>query len=389
MMLKIELMGKSVCPKFLRTSQNWLMQRSQIRCFKISLMFRTFFIILIFVCLSTTTSADRIENPKPIRFLAVGDMMLGRNIAKNIRQNGPEWLLGDVKSTLSGSDILFGNLESPLTSDKSLPRRGFGFTGDPEMARWLKDYGFTVLSVSNNHAFDRGAGGITDTLKYLSKFGIVACGGGTEPSEPYQPQIVDVKGTKFAFFAAESIVNFDSTSGKSGVAFLDSKKIISEIKKIRNDVDFVIVSLHWGNEYKKHPNTNQIRIAHDFIDNGADVIIGHHPHVLQGIERYKDGLIFYSLGNFIFDQRDEPTKRSVIAAIDFYPMNRWLTNPMVTPIAIKNYHPVLDSGNTREKTIGELIEYGKALGKDGVSEFSDIAPAGLEVPPPLPTDILK
>ena len=352
-------------------------------------MYRIILIIIICLLTSVASPADRTAYQPTIRLVAVGDMMLGRGVAHKIIKNGPDWLLENVKPVFKDADIIFGNLESPLTSNKSLPRKGFGFTGDPEMPRWLKMYGFNVLSVANNHAFDRGVDAIKDTLDSLSKYGIAAPGGGIHPYEPYQPKIVNIHETKFAFFAAENIVQFDSTSGKYGVAYIDLKKLIPEIKKVRDEVDYIIVSLHWGVEYAKRPSNEQIHIAHNLIDNGVDIVLGHHSHVIQGMERYKDGLIIYSLGNFAFDQKDERTKRSIVVAIDFYPMNRWFANPMVTPIAIREYRPVLDFSPTGDKTITELKEYGKEFGKDGLIEFCNIAPKEFKSTLPLPSDILN
>jgi len=330
----------------------------------------TFSMILL---ISTLISADITPHRTKVRFMAVGDMQLGQGVGPRIKQNGSPWLFEKVMPIISQADLLFGNLECPLSTHDEPAQKRYVFRGDPALAHELKSHGFDALSVANNHAYDHGKTALGDTLRNLKAAGITSVGGGFGNDEPYKPKIVEVNNMKIAFLGAQNIGWYGTSDGVPGIAMINEKRLIEEIKNIRNKSDFIIVSLHWGIEYTDNPLDTQKELAHKLMDNGADIIIGHHPHVLQGIERYKNGYIAYSLGNFIFNNDDDLACRTIILTFDLYP-NGTISNPMIAPVKIKGFRPELDYTSDCEKTINRLIKCGKNLGKNGIIKFYYLAP---------------
>ncbi len=199
------------------------------------------------------------------------------------------------------ADILFGNLESVI-SDKGFDQGGpYSFRAPPKMIEGLTLAGFDVLSIANNHSFDWTVDALVDTKERLKSEEIVPVGGGLEA---YSPKVVKKKGYKFAFIAHTAIGSpgWASTETIPGVAWYSEEKLKEAIEEVKGEVDLIIFSIHYGTEYQTEPNQNQIDISKGAIDAGVDLVIGHHPHVVQPVEIYKDKIIAYSLGNFIFDQ---------------------------------------------------------------------------------------
>jgi poly-gamma-glutamate synthesis protein (capsule biosynthesis protein) len=233
--------------------------------------------------------------------------MLSRNVARAIKKH---WDLNypflKVKDYLKEGDIVFGNLETPLTPGRDIKTGEMVFRSDPKMAKVLADNGFSVLSLANNHSPNFGAKGLSDTFKHLKDAGIAYVGAGKDVEEAGRPVYIEKNGLTFAFLAYNDsdVVprSYQASKNRSGTAFMDITKMTEAVKQAKTNADFVIVSMHSGTEYKPRPNQRQKQFAHAAIDSGADLVLGHHPHVVQTAEVYKGKYIFYSLGNFIFDQ---------------------------------------------------------------------------------------
>ena len=213
-----------------------------------------------------------------------------------------------LTSTLSSADITFVNLETPLSGTA---RNSGKFRTPTSFAHKIAGSGIDIVSTANNHAFDAEGEGIIDTIQALNSAGIKYVGTGKNIAEATRPYIFQKKGLKVAFLAYTYGVNPTSldmgfaTPNRSGAAPLDVFLIKEDIKKLKKQVDFIILSLHWGNEnvFTIHPDYRDI--AHEFVDVGANIIIGHHPHVPKGVESYNGALIAYSLGNFIFSHNHD------------------------------------------------------------------------------------
>ncbi len=253
--------------------------------------------------------SPQIAEVKPISLIFVGDIMLDRGVEYMIEKKGN----GDFKfpflkitDELKKADILFGNLEGPISDKGTKVGSIYSFRADPKVIEGLTFAGFDILSVANNHAFDYGRLALEDTFLRLKEAGIDYVGGGFSNSI-FQPLIKETNGVKIAFLAFTNLCpdSWKATETKSGIDcvskrdFENIKNIIQETKK---SVDILIISLHSGEEYVLEPNQFQMEFSEMIIDSGADLVIGHHPHVVQKNEKYNNGLIFYSLGNFVFDQ---------------------------------------------------------------------------------------
>lgn len=256
-----------------------------------------------------------------ITIFAVGDIMLDRGIEYKVKKEGN----GDFKfpflkiaDYLKKADILFGNLESVVSNKGAKVGSIYSFRAEPEAINGLTYAGFDILSVANNHIFDYGRAAMEDSFKRLEKAGINYVGGGLDERKIRSGITKEIKGTKITFLAYTNKGSeyWQAGENKSGIGWLD-EKIKDDIKKAKEKSDLVIVSFHWGEEYQSQPNKEQEYFAHLAIDSAADLVIGHHPHTIQPIEKYKNGWIAYSLGNFIFDQSfsEETTKGLLLKVV--------------------------------------------------------------------------
>ncbi|MBI5816843.1 MAG: CapA family protein [Candidatus Yonathbacteria bacterium] len=241
-----------------------------------------------------------------VSLAAVGDIMLSRTVASKIKaHNNINYPFLKVADFLKEADITFGNLENPITAGATIAPYELTLRADPGVENALKNVGFDILSLVNNHTPNLGIQGLTDTFEYLSKAGIAYVGGGRSAVEANKPIYITRKGITFAFLAYNDTdvvpAYYEATDTRAGTAFMRSEKMIVAVKEAKQKANFVIVSMHAGNEYTDKPDDSQISFAHKAIDAGAELVIGHHPHVVQPIEKYNGKYILYSLGNFISD----------------------------------------------------------------------------------------
>ncbi len=282
-----------------------------------------------------------IEEVKSVSILAVGDIMLSRNVASKIKKyNNPDYPFLKLKEILKSTDFNFANLESPITDGPEIQTGQMIFHANKGIETTLKDNNFQILSLANNHIPNFGDKGIKDTIELLTNVGIKFSGAGANEKEAYAPAYLETNGIKFAFLSYNDSDVVPSTylagAEDYGTAFMNIPKMQESIKIAKTDSDFVIVSMHSGTEYVNNPNNRQIEFARSAIDSGADLVIGHHPHVVQTMEKYRNKYIFYSLGNFIFDQMwSRKTKQGLIIKFIFE-QNKNIKFSL-TPIIIEDY----------------------------------------------------
>ncbi|MCX6789358.1 MAG: CapA family protein [Candidatus Gribaldobacteria bacterium] len=287
-----------------------------------------------------------------------GDIMLSRGVAQKIKAkhdlNYPFLAVGDY---LKSADLVFGNLETALLPGREIGLGEMVFRADPKLAKVLYDFNFAVVSLANNHTMNFGKVGLGQTLQNLLGEGVDYAGAGLSALEAYNPVVIHRNGLAFAFLAYTDNdvipASYFATATTTGVAYMDIPKMQQAIKTARERADFVIVSMHAGNEYKSYPNTRQTNFARAAIDAGADLVIGHHPHVVQTAEQYKGKYIFYSLGNFIFDQAATQTKEGLTLKVFFTKDGIAKIEPQA--VYIKDFsQPTLLSGPTADKIIDRL-----------------------------------
>ncbi len=234
----------------------------------------------------------------------VGDIMLSRSVGAYMQEKVdyrlPFLAMADF---LKEADITFANLENPVSLRGIKVGSIYSFRADPKVIEGLKYAGFDIVSIANNHMWDYGREAFLDTMTHLASAGIDFVGGGHNFEEAHRPIIKDVNGTRVAFLAyTEFLQNVIARETSVGLTNWDMEQIKKDINTAKSEADLVAVSFHWGEEYKTKHNLKQEQVAKAMIDAGADLIIGHHPHVVQEVEQYKNGWIAYSLGNFVFDQ---------------------------------------------------------------------------------------
>ncbi|MBD0403032.1 CapA family protein [Flammeovirga sp. EKP202] len=291
-----------------------------------------------------------------VSFCAVGDVLLDRDVKKVIKANGIQFPFNNVEALINGKDLAFFNMECPLAnaSDGYPINKRYSFRAEPEYIQGLKFAGFNIASVANNHTIDLGKEGFLKTIENLNAGSIYTIGGGKNQEEAFRPLLLEKNGETFAFFGMLEFL-LEGTifnENKPYPAYGQIDRLCNEIKKINSDIDHIIISFHWGQESAVIPTSKQIEYAHKVIDAGADLVLGHHPHVLQSIETYKGKLILYSLGNFVFDNSAKLQKESVIFNCQF--QNGQILNPELIPIYIDNCQPKIASKGIKKDILNHL-----------------------------------
>ncbi len=272
-----------------------------------------------------------------VRLAATGDVALVRDVSHGDGGAGDPWRV------LAEADLATINLELPLTRSVVAAEKPFVLRGEPELARTLREQSITVANVANNHALDYGIAGLEETLEALRAAGIASVGAGKDLAEAMQPAIVEAKGVRVGFlgFASTLPPGFAAAEDRSGIAPIrayssfridpvslaeqpgiapwvqtvsvpeDVDRAVAQVQRVRSEVDCLVLHLHWGipngwcATFQGPLADYQRPLAHALITAGADLIVGHHPHAIHGVERYGRGLVVYSLGHFLFHAMDD------------------------------------------------------------------------------------
>jgi poly-gamma-glutamate synthesis protein (capsule biosynthesis protein) len=275
---------------------------------------------VLYILIITLIYLTRPVQAEEIIINAVGDIMLAGRWAATIRKNGYDAPFRKVAAELKTGDVTIANLESPIArGGKEFTGKKFRFRAEPELAGALKKSGINLVTLANNHTMDFGGQALVETIRNLESVGIARIGAGETLTEARKMALFTIKGKKFAFlgYSLTQPVEFFAGRNRPGTAPGFDKIYVEDISRARQEADYVIVSFHWGTEGGSEIQPYQRRIAHTAIDAGADVIIGHHPHVLRGIERYKAGIVFYSLGNFAFASKGKSADAGLMVRLRF------------------------------------------------------------------------
>lgn len=293
----------------------------------------------------------------------VGDMMLGRNVEEVIDRKGIDYIFKYVQPYFKASDYVTGNFENPIVTKEydKIEGKNIYLSAKPIVVDGLKKANFSVLNLANNHMLDYGVGGLNDTFATIEKSGLGIVGAVKENLKVAEANVVtqfpyngvyltddlaksaisytEKNGLKVATlgFTDAYAKGFTATIGRSGVLPMDPEIVLPLVKQASLNADLVFVHMHWGQEYDNAPSPRQKEMAKAVVDAGADVIIGHHPHVLASVEVYKDSLILYSLGNFVFDQGWSRTRETAMA--QYHVLNNGKVKVELIPMRIKEAQP--------------------------------------------------
>ena len=251
---------------------------------------------------------------------AVGDIMLAGRWAPQLSKMGYDHPFGALASELKAADITIANLESPIArGGTEFTGKKFRFRAEPAVAGALKRVGIQLVTLANNHSMDFGGTGLAETMLHLEAAGISSIGAGVNLAAARRMALYTIKGKKIAFlgYSLTQPTEFFAGRNRPGTAPGYEKIYVEDIRRARQRGRYVIVSFHWGTEGKRETQPYQQAAARKAIDAGADVILGHHPHVLRGIERYRNGIILYSLGNFAFASKSRSADTGLIVRLRF------------------------------------------------------------------------
>jgi len=268
------------------------------------------------------TLSNSPASSREVSIAFVGDIMLGRTLAGRIERGEGDAVFASVEPVLQSADLAVGNLECALGEGGVKAAKAYTFLAPPKAAPLLRGAGFDLLSLANNHSLDFGPDVFRQTIERLGENGIRSVGGGANETIAHTPVRFEIGGLRIAFLAyvdvaSEYLSKFDTRSwsaglATSGIAWADDEEIKKDLQALNGNTDVVVVLFHYGIEGVVAPSQRQIRLSRLAVDYGADVIVGTHPHVIQEVEEYKDGLIFYSLGNFVFDGFEGSANQSAI-----------------------------------------------------------------------------
>lgn len=301
------------------------------------------------------------QTNEEVSLVAVGDISYSRGVERAVKkQKDINYPFLKIQDYLKNADFVFGNLETPITKGREIADFEMVFRSNPGIEQALKEAGFSILSLANNHTLNFGEQGLKDTLKYLDTVGIKYIGAGKNEQEANQPIYIETKGIKFAFLAYgdQGLVPnyYEADKNRAGISFMKIEKMTEAVNDASKKADIIIVSMHSGVEYTNKPNDFQVNFAHAAISAGADLIIGHHPHIIQTMEEYKGKYIFYSLGNFIFDQPwSQKTKEGLMAKIYF--TKNGISRISFLPVIIENFFQPRMANNNEMEDILQRLEF--------------------------------
>lgn len=299
-----------------------------------------------------------------VTIAAGGDVNFGDSVAATLTANGLGYPFANVSHIFEEADLGFVNLECCISSGGSpVPGKEFCFRGPADSASALVEGGIDVVSLANNHSKDYGNSAFLDTLTHLQESGVAWCGAGKNAEEAYSPAVLEAKGKKVAFVAFNWVIpdGWPATATNPGCATTtDTGRVASTIEEAGSEADYVVASFHWGIELATSPNEAQRRLARLAVDSGADLVLGHHPHVVQGFELYNNRLIAYSLGNYVFSPPREISSKTVTLVALLGPEG--LVQAKIVPNYIRGCRPVVLSGEPAAEWLRTVAGYCRGLG---------------------------
>jgi poly-gamma-glutamate synthesis protein (capsule biosynthesis protein) len=301
---------------------------------------------------------------------AVGDVLLDRGVAKQIREKGTNYPFQLVAPLMKKADITFGNLECPFARHGQKVPKPFSFKADPAFAPCLNAAGFDILSLSNNHTLDCGRIGLQETMQTLRARNIRWCGAGENRKQAEEATILTVRDVRVGFlafceFVPEGVFLNDD---KPSIALTDDNRVRQSLVAARKQCDVLVASFHWGIEYLNRPGTRQKQLASLAAGAGADLVLGHHPHVLQVLEilpapNKRRCVVAYSLGNFLFDAPQKFVKATTDSVVLQVTLNKsGVRSVQMVPVKIEKTRPRLAQASETKSALQTLKKLCDELG---------------------------
>lgn len=289
------------------------------------------------------------RSEKTLIIHGLGDLNLDHKIPQELKESGRNFdsCFDNTRALLKAGDFNIANLEAPVTTSKKSFAKEYTFAMDPASLGAVARANIRIVNLANNHILDAFEDGLLDTIRYLNANSIAHIGAGHNLAEARQAVIMNARGMNIAFLGYSYTFppEFYAGPSKPGTAFGHLSHIKEDLAKIRNQVDLIVVSFHWGEERARFPKKYQIENAHFAIDHGADLIFGHHSHVIQGVEIYKNKPIFYSLANYVFGTFSNNARTSFIprvyfdgtawTRIELYPLDVYAFDVRFNPVILK------------------------------------------------------
>ncbi len=267
--------------------------------------------------------------------IAVGDVMLGGRMRRVLSEQGEDYPFDGVRPLLRRTEILVGNLEGPLARTARKQERNFAYRVDPDLAGTLARAGFRAMTLANNHLVDCGREGVLETLEALGAAGVAPVGAGRDRKAAHEPWIFETGHCRVGVLAYYWNRRTAATSKLPGSAMDSRRELAEDIGALRRRVERVVAFFHWGVPYVREPAAEDREKARFAVECGADIVIGHHPHIIQPFEIWRGRPIFYSIGNFTFGSGNSRAE-SVLLGVRF---GEGKTTVLVHPLYVKNRDP--------------------------------------------------
>lgn len=300
---------------------------------------------------------------------AAGDLMMGGRVLPFIELYGMHYPFDSTRSTLRSADIAMANLEAPFTPAGQPFEKTYTFRVPPGLAPALTEAGFDVMTLANNHILDFGPEGLKETMETLDRLRILYCGAGEDRIRAERAAVLETGGWRVGFLAYSMTYpsEFWADQNRGGTAYPHPRRMMKQIASLADSVDAVVVSFHWGGEKRSGPREYQRRFAHMAVDAGAHLIIGHHPHVLQGVEIYRGAFIAYSLGNYVFGSYSTVSQGLMLWAVF---QDRTLRSVRLLPMDVNNhrvaFQPRFLRGEAMKACLDEVMRLSEPLNEDSL-----------------------
>ena len=309
------------------------------------------------------------QEPQNLSISLIGDILMDGSVRAHINKNGFNYPWDGVRNYFQKDDITIGNLETSITNNGTKwPNKQFNFRSDPRNIKAMEEAGIDVVSLANNHSLDYGYNGLIDTLGYIDNSKIKRVGAGHNKKDAMKGTIIEKNGVKMGIIGFSRVVPdvkwyaTDKRAGLVGAYDPHIEEVLGRVREIRDEVDILVLSIHWGVERSDTPRKQEMDLAKRLVDSGVDIVMGHHPHVLQGIEIYKGKPIFYSLGNFVFGTSAELTSNTMIAQVNLVEKN--IDNVKIIPCEIVRGRPIPLHKEKKIEKINYLYKISKSFNTD-------------------------